>query len=246
MPQHDLDLVNASGASLRGDLNNALVALGTTMKGPAAPSPARAGMLWIDDDTPSATIWTLRAYDGTDWLDVLTIDTVNNTVGLANAPMTPGFRNRLLNGGMEIWQRGTSLAVAAASAGYTVDRWALQTGAGASCTVSRQAGLSNASRYCARVQRDSGQSGTADMVFEQPFTTEDVVQMRGRKLSLTFDARRGGNYSGAGNNLQVRVYAGTGTEARRGGTPYAGESTLLTTAAALATTAGTFTFTTTA
>lgn len=78
MSQHDLDLANAAGASFRADLNNALAALGSCMKGPSAPSPPLAGMLWLDDDTPSATVWALKMYDGADWIELCLLDTTNN------------------------------------------------------------------------------------------------------------------------------------------------------------------------
>jgi hypothetical protein len=78
MPQHDLVLNNASGAAFRADLNDALAALGSTMKGPNAPPAPIAGMMWLDDDTPSASIWTWKVYDGADWLVVGTINISTN------------------------------------------------------------------------------------------------------------------------------------------------------------------------
>lgn len=78
MSQHDLDLANAAGATFRADLNNALLALGSAMKGPSAPSAPLAGMLWLDDDTPSATVWALKMYDGADWIEIGLLDTTNN------------------------------------------------------------------------------------------------------------------------------------------------------------------------
>jgi hypothetical protein len=78
MPQHDLVIDNASGAAVRADLNNALAALGSAMKGPNAPPAPVAGMMWVDDDTPSATVWTLKQYDGADWLEIGRLDVTNN------------------------------------------------------------------------------------------------------------------------------------------------------------------------
>lgn len=74
MSQHDLNLANQSFPAFRTDANAALVALGSTSKGPSRPSGVVAGQLWIDDDTPSATLWTLYLYDGSDdialgWID---------------------------------------------------------------------------------------------------------------------------------------------------------------------------------
>jgi hypothetical protein len=78
MPQHDLILDNASGAAFRADVNNALAALGSYMKGPNAPPAPLAGMIWVDDDTPSATIWTVKRYDGADWIEEGRIDIMAN------------------------------------------------------------------------------------------------------------------------------------------------------------------------
>jgi hypothetical protein len=74
MAQHDLDIINASGAAVRSDLNLALAALGSTMKGPSAPPAPLAGMLWFEDDNPSSTRWTLRAYDGAAWIALGVLD----------------------------------------------------------------------------------------------------------------------------------------------------------------------------
>jgi len=77
----------ASGADLstfRATINGNCDALLTLHKGPSAPSSPVAGMLWLDDDTPSATVWTLKMYDGTDWIEVGRFDTTNNVFQVAN------------------------------------------------------------------------------------------------------------------------------------------------------------------
>ncbi len=79
MSQHDLNVANASRSTVRADINSALAALGTLQKGSSAPSGPSAGWLWLDDDTPSSTKWTLKQYDGSDWIPVAYIDTVANT-----------------------------------------------------------------------------------------------------------------------------------------------------------------------
>lgn len=78
MAQHDLVIDNASGAAVRADLNNALAALGSAMKGPNAPPAPTAGMVWVDDDTPSASIWTVKQYDGAEWIELGRLDISNN------------------------------------------------------------------------------------------------------------------------------------------------------------------------
>jgi len=78
MSQHDLILDNGSGAAFRADANNALAALGSSMKGPSAPPSPLAGMVWVDDDTPSATVWTVKQYDGADWIELGRLDITAN------------------------------------------------------------------------------------------------------------------------------------------------------------------------
>lgn len=78
MAQHDLVIDNASGATVRADMNAALAALGSTMKGASAPPAPVAGMLWVEDDNPTSARWTLRVYDGADWITVGVIDSTTN------------------------------------------------------------------------------------------------------------------------------------------------------------------------
>jgi hypothetical protein len=65
MSQHDMSIANQGFPATRSDLNAALVALASTSKGPARPATPYAGQIWLDDDTPSATLWTIKVYDGT-------------------------------------------------------------------------------------------------------------------------------------------------------------------------------------
>jgi hypothetical protein len=89
MSQHDLILDNGSGAAFRADANNALAALGSNMKGPNAPPAPFAGMLWWDDDTPSASIWTLRGYDGADWIEIGRLNVTTNVFTVAEGSFAP-------------------------------------------------------------------------------------------------------------------------------------------------------------
>lgn len=78
MSQHDLTIANQGYAAFRADLNGALAALGSTSKGSSRPSGALAGQLWLDDDTPTATLWTLKLFDGSDDIDLAYVDTAAN------------------------------------------------------------------------------------------------------------------------------------------------------------------------
>lgn len=89
MPQHDFDIANQTFPSFRSDINLLLQALKSTNSGPAAPSSPAEGMLWLDTDTPSATVVTLKQYTGTVWVDLLQIDKVGNRVLYAGT-VVPG------------------------------------------------------------------------------------------------------------------------------------------------------------
>lgn len=119
--------------------------------------------------------------------------------------------NLLINGAFQIWQKGTSIAGAAAAATGTVDGWNFcRSGFAAGATISRQTG-SNA-RYCARLQRDNSNSSTATIYFAQSIETADSIPYRSKAISLKFRARKGANYSATSDALQYFLQTGTGTD----------------------------------
>jgi hypothetical protein len=117
-------------------------------------------------------------------------------------------RNIVFNSAFDIWQRGTSgLAINGGS--YTADRWygyASVTGR----TVSRQTG-DTGFNYCARVQRDSGNTNTSSFYFGQPFEIIDATKFAGKTIVWSFYARAGANFSPTSSNLDVVMLTGTGT-----------------------------------
>jgi hypothetical protein len=68
----------------RSKLQSIFDAIRTTNIGNTAPDLV-AGQFWIDNNTPSTTVWTLYFYDGTDNISFATIDTVNNTVNFIDS-----------------------------------------------------------------------------------------------------------------------------------------------------------------
>lgn len=126
-----------------------------------------------------------------------------------------------MNGGFEVWQRGAgasaSIAVGATTTAYTADRWYLTTGANQASVVSAQTGLVNSSRLCARVQRNAAQTGTGAMTFGYPLDTDEIIRMRGNKVTLSFLIRAGANWSPASGTLTATLYVGTGAVGKRGG-----------------------------
>jgi hypothetical protein len=158
----------------------------------------------------------------------------------------PFTRNGVLNSGMNVWQRGTSGTAngTAAGTGYNADRW-WNYYAG-TITVSRQAtgdttNLPNI-QYCARVQRNSGQTSATSIYHGQDFETLNSVPYAGKIVSFSFYARKGANYSGASSNLTAVLQSGTGTDQHvLGG--YTGSTNPISSSATLTTTWQRFTFT---
>lgn len=162
-----------------------------------------------------------------------------HSVYLKESEFNADGKNVVINGGMDIWQRGTSISIAASQNNiYTADRWSIGTGTSQICTVSRQAtndttNLPNI-QYCARVQRNSGQTGTATIPFTQAIETANSISLMGKTITLSFYARSGANYSATSNALAVQLYTGTGTDQNLWG--YTGTIAVLNTNATLTTT----------
>ena len=164
--------------------------------------------------------------------------TVEQNTGGAVAPYVAG-KNAIINGGQDIWQRQTSIAVAANTAAYTSDRWQIYSGNNAT-TTSRQAtgdttNLPNI-QYCARVQRNSGQTSTNLVIFGQSLETVNSIPFAGKSVTFSFYARAGANYSSSGNTLSYQLWTGTGTDQNIVSGPYTGGTYPIALSSALTTT----------
>jgi hypothetical protein len=124
--------------------------------------------------------------------------------------MTAG-KNAVINGGFDIWQRGTSFTAASS---YTADRW--YAGSSTARTLSRQVTNDTTNlpfiQYCARMQRNSGSTSTTIQDFGSPVETNNVVPYAGKAITFSYYARAGANYSAASSLLTVSLYTGTGTD----------------------------------
>ena len=118
-----------------------------------------------------------------------------------------GLTQPVINGGMDVWQRGTSISIAASNNGYTADRWQTYTGANQAITVSRQSVADSTNlpniQYCIRYQRNSGQTGTGDLNIGQNIETANSIPLAGKTITLSFYARAGANYSPTSSILKL-------------------------------------------
>jgi len=121
--------------------------------------------------------------------------------------------NPTLNSAMQIWQRGTSIALTTSA--YLADRWqGFRAVAGS--TASRQATNDTTNlpfiQYCARLQRDSGNTALNPIFFSQTYESVNSIPFAGKTVTMSFYARAGANYSSASSILGVQLYTGTGTD----------------------------------
>ena len=127
-------------------------------------------------------------------------------------PAGLGFRNVIINGGFDVWQRTTSSEYAAsATAEYKApDRWwTAQLSTTSTLIVSRQTADTTNFNYGCRVQRKSGQTGTGVIYLGQTLETVTSKSCAGRQVTLSFYAKKGAN---AVSTFEAIVYGGKGTD----------------------------------
>ena len=183
--------------------------------------------------------------------DVYSASDVNDTNGTINLFQTStisvaGGKNRVTNGGMDWWQRGTSFTIAnGVATAYQADRWQT-TRYALGATVTRQTTSDTTNlptiQYCMRIARDSGNTSTGIIATCQAFETINSIPFAGQTVTLSFYARRGANYSATSNALSVAVKSGTGTDQNlRSG--FTSETSVINATATLTTTWQRFTYT---
>lgn len=88
MSQHDLNIANQGFPAFRADLNDALVALGSTNSGATAPSTTYANQLWYDT---ANNILKIRNEDNDAWISIATLDQSTDTlVAIAGKTLPTG------------------------------------------------------------------------------------------------------------------------------------------------------------
>jgi len=131
---------------------------------------------------------------------------------IASAGVSEAFKNRLINGAMQIWQRGTSFT-GSSSLAYYADRWSAIQFAGSTSTISRVsgAGLSGAN-FVMQCQRPNAATNTGTINLGQSIESENCLGLAGNTVTLSFWARAGAGFSASGNILTTQITSGTGTD----------------------------------
>jgi hypothetical protein len=145
--------------------------------------------------------------------ETLVADSSTST-GLRYQPSMAAGKNLLINGAMQIWQRGTSFTSNSSASNYTADRWIGQSNA--TTTYSRQ--LTNDTtnlpfiQYCLRIQRNSGATGTDWINVAYSAESVDSIPFAGRTVTVSFYARKGANFNDGTAALYFSLLSGTGTD----------------------------------
>jgi hypothetical protein len=87
MSQHDLNIANQGFPAFRADLNDALVALGSTNSGATAPATTYANQLWYDT---ANNILKIRNEDNDAWISIATLDQSGDLVSAITATTLNG------------------------------------------------------------------------------------------------------------------------------------------------------------
>jgi hypothetical protein len=216
------DSIDASLVDLKG---------GTSGQVLSKNSNTDMDFVWVTSDDANAIQNTIVDAKG-DLITATAADTParlavgsNGETLVADSSTSTGLRyqapiqqNPVLNSAMQVWQRGTSVAVSGAFAlTYAADRWGFfRTGFATGMTVSRQVTGDTTNlpfiQYAQRVQRDSGNTSTGIIYSLQNFESINSIPFAGKTVTYSFYARAGANYSAASSALLYSVNTGTGTD----------------------------------
>lgn len=239
---------NASPSGTKGDViaysgtHNIALGVGTNGQFFTANSAATNGVNWAAGGFASSVGITSSQFT------VASTPVTGSGTITVNLPASITGRNLLLNGDVAVWQRTTggtgSIAVAASQTNAKVaDGYYFTTGATQASVVSQQAGATSG-RYYIRLQRNSGQTGTAVMRFSQTLNRSQSVGIAGQVITISLVGLCGANFSPTSGNITVAVNTGTGTSDVTGSPTFAtGNSAVISQTVALTTSAQTITYT---
>ena len=111
---------------------------------------------------------------------------------------------------MEVAQKGTSHTSGAQT--YWLDRFYTYIFGASGRTISQTTNAPDGFKHSIRMQRDNGVSTTTGLYFSQPCESASCVGFAGSKITLSFYARKGANFSSTSDYINVAVYSGTGTD----------------------------------
>ena len=224
----DTDLVKDGALAIRtlgSAIDTSLVDLkgGTTGQVLSKTSNTDMDFTWVTSDDANAIQNAIVDAKG-DLIAASAADTParlavgnNGETLVADSSTSTGLRyqtgvntNTVINGGMDIWQRGTSGTFTGTVVYPAADRWAaVSTGTSATCTMSRQTADTTSQTYGLRFGRNSGQTNTGAPYIATAIESQQSRLYAGQTVTLSFYAKAGAN---APLTLTSLLRTGTGTD----------------------------------
>ena len=133
--------------------------------------------------------------------------------GMLGTPQPYNFKNRLINGAMQVWQRGTSQTLTNGLVYGSVDRWVfIQGGGSASVSLTQSTDVATGFQYSVKQQRTASSTTTGTVYSAQEIESVNCYDMAGQSITFSFWAKCGSNFSASGSTLTSLVYQGTGVD----------------------------------
>lgn len=240
-----VDLATANSAALvttnagvpvySSTMTNGQIIIGSTSGTPVAATLTQGTGVTITNGAGTITIATsatgtvtsVGVSSSTGLIIGSTPVTTSGTITV-NLPNSSAGNNLLYNGGMQLWQRGTTFSLSGtATYIYTADRWQCGTSVTNTMTFTQQPGNTSGS-FRLRVQRSNGTTGVYTMAASQTLTRDMSLGAQGQALTLSFNARCGANFSPTSSVMTASVYCGFGsTDVSVLSTGFSGGNTLI-------------------
>lgn len=165
---------------------------------------------WVPDIWTSESVALKAVIAGTGvstrTIDPLTIAAAAST----SAGASLAFKNALYNADFGNWATTSYSNISGDGSGVeTAKLWFFAQNTAAANAISRQAADHLQSRYGLRLGRPATSSVTNKLRLYQTLAAQDAIRLRSQRVTLSFYAKAGANFSGA--NLSVLVATGTGT-----------------------------------
>jgi hypothetical protein len=143
--------------------------------------------LRISAGVPSIAVGAASAADGA-LLDAVQINKTSGVVDHKYGMSAPGYsgKNLLINGALDLWQRGTSTTVATGTPKYLADRWRISTSV-ASLSVSQVTSPAGFRSPKAIQLQASAVGVNGNFVLEQRSPSSAVRHAAGKPLAVSFD-----------------------------------------------------------
>ena len=237
-----LHLAHAGLSNRKGKDMASVVVNGDTSGAVTLSAPAVAGTVTVTLPSTSGTMAVLPTATG-----VL----AESAGGTGTTTGYYGFKNRIINGSANIWQRGTTFSSINNTITYGSDRFfAFTTGATAQAQMIRSTSVPTGFLYSQQFGRAVSNTAVNQQFLCQCIESSNMLDLVGQTVTVSFWAKAGANYSGG--SLSIKLSTGTTADQSSATfsagpcTGYTGNQAAINTTQAITTTFTKYTFTSSA